>query len=68
MHDRYYDWKKKVLVVCWAQPVPIMTGKKKIQSSVRCYAVPNTTGIKIKNLAGARSLLRPEKKVLVVGA
>jgi hypothetical protein len=35
--------------------------KKKIQLSVRCYAVPNTTGKK-KNLAGARSLLRLEKK------
>ena len=58
--------KKKVLVICWAQPVPITTGKKKIQSSVRCYAVPNTTGKKNKNLAGARSLLWPEKKVLVV--
>ena len=40
--------------------------KKKIQSSVCCYAIPNTTEKKNKNLAGARSLLRPEKKVLVV--
>ncbi len=36
--------------------------KKKIQLSVRCYAVANTTRKKNKNLAGAQSLLRPEKK------
>jgi hypothetical protein len=36
--------------------------RKKKQLSVRCYAVPNTTGKEIKNLAGAQSLLRPEKK------
>ncbi len=40
--------------------------KKKIQMSVHCYAVPNTTKKKIKNLAGVQSILWPEKKVLVV--
>ena len=47
MHDRYYDRKKKVLVLCLAGALLLLRPKKKVL--VVC-------------LVGARSLLRPEKK------
>ncbi len=57
--------------------VPITTGKKKIQSSVRCYTIPITTGKKrYSSLAIIRCAipiaivvlfqLRPKKKDIVV--
>ncbi len=65
VRDRYYDRKKKSSSRLLGPARSNYDRKKKKQSSVRCYAVPNTTGKK-KKLAGARSLLQPEKKVLVV--
>ena len=51
MRNRYYDRKKKVLVVCLAGARSLLRPEKK--ALVVC-------------LAGARLILRPEKKVLVV--
>ena len=71
LHHSNYDRKKRyshLAIICCAVPIAIVAPfqlrpeKSKIQLSVRCYAVPNTTGKKTNNLAGARSLLRPEKK------
>ncbi len=78
VRNRYYDWKKKSsshlsggcmivittgkknLVVCWAQPVPITTGKKRY--SRLSVVTPFQIRPEKKNLAVARSLLRPQKK------
>ncbi len=49
--DRYYDRKKKVLVICLAGALSLLWPEKKVL---------------VIYLAGARSLLRPEKKVLVI--
>ncbi len=52
MRDRYYDRKKKVLVVCLA--------------GARSFLRPENKKDTVVCLAGAQSLLQPEKKVLVV--
>jgi hypothetical protein len=83
-----YDQKKKrfsclaiircaVPIAIFSCAVPITTGKKKIQSSVRCYAIPITTGKKRYSCLAiircavliaivAPFQLQPEKKDTVV--
>ena len=46
VRDRYYDRKKKVLVICLAGAQSLLRPEKKVL---------------VVSLAGARSLLRPEK-------
>ncbi len=59
MRDRYYDRKKKILVVCLAGARSLLRPEKKSSSHL-------SGGCAIVITAGARSLLQPEKKVLVV--
>ncbi len=66
MRDHYYDWKKKVLVVCLAGTRSLLQPEKKSSSRLSggCAIVIMTGKKKVLVicLAGARSLLRPEKK------
>ncbi len=55
MRDRYYDRKKKVLVVCLA-------GARLLLRRVRDRYYDRKKKGLVVCLAGARSLLRPEKK------
>ncbi len=69
MRDRYYDHKKKSSSCLSGRCVVIITTeKKKIQSSVwrvRDRYYDRKKKVLVVCLAGAQSLLRPEKKVPV---
>ncbi len=59
--------KKKVLVVCWAQPVPITTGKKK--DTVVCQLLRHSKyDWKKKQKSGRCAIIitTGKKKVLVI--
>ena len=72
MRDRYYDRKKKVLVVSWAQPsVTILSHISKNENYELCisagfFVTTRKKKVLVVCLAGARSLLRPEKKDTVI--
>ncbi len=66
MRDRYYDWKKKSSsCLSGGCAIVVTTGKKKSSRLSGGCAIVITTGktkVLVVCLAGARSLLRPEKK------